>query len=329
MRNCTLPSAKTEDPEISLSDLKKYAEGWLLSCEIAQHSEATLANRRIYVKNLLWFLRQREYESCSVMELRAFFAYCTNGHKDEGGRWNNPQEKKPVKSSTVAAYHRHIRALFNWIVGEGMLASSPMARIPAPIDRPDQVEPFSDAQVHALLAAAKRSRHPRRDEAIVWFLLDTGIRASELCDLKFSEMDMTARRAIITEGKGGKSRPISFGKTAAKALWQYLKDEGRENDDALFQSERGDAMNRNGLQKLIQRLGNEAEIHTARCSPHTFRHTFAVSFLRNGGNQFSLMQQLGHTDLKMTSRYVKLAQADVARQHAMYSPADSLKGKRK
>ncbi len=156
MRNCTLPSVKTGDSEISLSDLEKRSEGWLLSCEIAQHSEPTLANRRIYVINLLWFLRQRKYESCSVMELRAFFAYCANGHKDEGGRWNNPQETKPVKSSTVAAYHRHIRALFNWIVDEDMRMSSPMARIPALVDRPDQVEPFTKPQLDALFAAAKK-----------------------------------------------------------------------------------------------------------------------------------------------------------------------------
>ena len=326
MQRRALPSVKTET-DLSLRDLQKFAEGWLLSGEIAQHSAATLTNRRLYVRNLLWFLRRQEYECCDVMELRAFFAYITNGHKELGGRWGNPQQTKPVTSSTVATYHRHISAMFSWIVAEGRLEVSPMNRIPPPVDRPDDVQPFTDEQVNALLAAAKKSMFPRRDEAIVWFMLDTGVRASELSGLRFKDLDMTARSARI-EGKGGKARSIFFGKTAAKALWQYLKEDGRVLDDPLFLSRSGEPLNRLSLLQLMGRLGKEAQITTARCSPHTFRHTFAVSFLRNGGNQMSLLRMLGHTDLKMTARYVKLAQADVERQHRQFSPADKLKARK-
>jgi site-specific recombinase XerD len=59
--------------------------------------------------------------------------------------------------------------------------------------------------------------------------------------------------------------------------------------------------------------------------PHTFRHTFAVMFLRAGGNTFTLQQLLGHTSLAMTNRYVALAQADIENQHRQFSPADHLK----
>ena len=329
MKNSALPSVKMEGSSISVSDLKRYADGWFMTGEIAQHSPATLANRRLYVRNLLWFLQRKNYTSCGVSELRAFFAYFNTAHKEPGGRWGNPHENTPVKPSTIATYHRHIGALLRWIVAEGGLEASPLARIPSPVDRADQIEPFTEEQVHALLAAAKRSRNPRRDEALIQFLFDTGIRAAEVCDLRFSDVDMTARRAMIREGKGGKARPISFGKVATKALWQYLKEDRREAEEPVFISERGDALTPSGLLRLIKRLGASAQIHTARCSPHTFRHTFAVSFLRNGGNQMSLMAILGHTDLKMTARYVKLAQADVERQHQQFSPADNLKGRKK
>jgi integrase/recombinase XerD len=62
-----------------------------------------------------------------------------------------------------------------------------------------------------------------------------------------------------------------------------------------------------------------------RLSPHTFRHTFAIEFLRNGGNQFTLMALLGHTDVKMTQRSVTYAQADIAAQHRINSPVDRMR----
>lgn len=83
-------------------------------------------------------------------------------------------------------------------------------------------------------------------------------------------------------------------------------------------------MKRSGLLQLIRRLGRKAGIQATRCSPHTFRNTFAVEFLRGGGNLFSLQQLLGHSSLSMTNRYVALAQGDIENQHRQFSPADRL-----
>jgi hypothetical protein len=75
---------------LGLSKLGKYADGWFLSCEIDQHSECTLSTCRDIVSKLLWFLRRKDHNECGVMELRAFFAYLTTGHKEPGGRWVSP-----------------------------------------------------------------------------------------------------------------------------------------------------------------------------------------------------------------------------------------------
>jgi site-specific recombinase XerD len=235
---------------------------------------------------------------------------------------------KPVHARTVKDYHSHLRTFFRWIVAEGGLESSPMERIPVPTARADQVQPFTPEQVNALLAAAKHSRHPRRNEAVLLFLLDTGVRASELCVLRLEDVDIAGRRATVL-GKGNKRRMVSFQKTTARALWNYLREEEREPNDPLFLSERGEQLTRSGLLQLIERLGSTAGIATARCSPHTFRHTFAVEFLRAGGNVFTLQQMLGHTALHMTNRYVTLAQADIENQHRQYSPVERLKGRRR
>lgn len=327
MQKTELPFSNS-NPGISVSDLSRFAEGWLLDCEIRQHSQATLDNRRLVLNNLVWFLNEKNYDTCSTLELRQFFAYVTRGDKGTPGRWGHADLDNTVRPSTVRTYHSRLRTFFRWAVGEGAIAKSPLDPIAPPISRTDQIQPFTEPQVGALLAASKKSKHPRRDEAIVMFLLDTGVRASELCGLRFGDLDLPGRRCTVV-GKGNKVRAIFFGQTTAKALWNYLRGGNHESASPLFASDRGtsagDAFTRSGLFQLIERLGKVAKVEATRCSPHTFRHTFAISFLRNGGNVFTLQQILGHTCLQMTNRYVALAQADIERQHRQYSPVDRIR----
>ena len=130
-------------------------------------------------------------------------------------------------------------------------------------------------------------------------------------------------------GKGNKHRSVFFGKVTAWALWQYAREEPRESEDPLFMSDSGsrcgEPLTRSGLLQLIHRLGRAAGLETVRCSPHTFRHTFTVTFLRNGGNVFTLKELLGHTSLTICNRYVALAQADIERQHRLYSLVDGIR----
>lgn len=313
---------------LSLSELQNHAQDWLLDGDLRQLSPATLSTRRLFVDKLLWFLRQEGFDSCGTPELRRFFGYLSNGHETENGRWDNAQLKKKARPSTIATYYRHLRSMFRFFLQEGWIDASPLETITPPVVRSDQVQPFTQDQVNALLNAAKKTLHARRDTAILLFLLDTGARASEMCGLKLKDVDLQGRRCSV-RGKGDKTRSLYFGKETTKALWSYLKEEPREGEDPLFFADRGtragDPLTRSGLRQMIRRLGRAARIEACRCSPHTFRHTFAVMFLRAGGNTFTLQQMLGHTSLHMTNRYVALAQADIENQHRQFSPADRLK----
>jgi site-specific recombinase XerD len=318
--------SQNTDARISVSLLATYADGWLLAGEIDQHSSRTRDSRRDIVKKLLWFFHRREFITCGTQELRAFLAYCSQGHNDSGGRWGNPRMIRPVRPRTVHTYHGHLRTLFRWLVSEGVVATSPMERIPVPTARADQIQPFTAEQVSALMKAAKRgnAHHARRDESILWVLLDTGIRASELCSITRADLDFQNRRLTVL-GKGNKRRTVPFGKTTASALWNYLRDRPDEPSAPLFGSERGEPLTRSGLLQLFERLGAAAKIRVTRCSPHTARHTMAIEYLRAGGNVFALQQLLGHTGIQMTQRYVALAQADVEAAHRQFSPADRLR----
>jgi len=319
---------------VPISDIKRYADGWLIDSEYRQLAAQTLYSRRTITDKLMWWLKQQEYDTCGTMEIRAFLTYVAVGD-EKLGRWGNVHEKTKNRPVTVSAYYNRLKAFFQFLVNEGYLTISPMASLKPPIVRADQIQPFTEEQVASLLKAAKQSKFPRRNEAIILFLLDTGVRVSELCDLKQSNVDLTNRRAVV-HGKGNKHRTVYLSKQTAKVLWQYLQSCEEETPDepnqdrSLFSSHFAEPFTRSGLLQLIQRLGTVASIEATRCSPHTFRHTCAIWFLRNGGQVFALKEMLGHTDLKMTARYVALAQADVQNQHAKFSPVERLrKGARK
>jgi integrase/recombinase XerD len=197
-----------------------------------------------------------------------------------------------------------------------------MERIPAPRDPGDEVMPFTEGEIQALLKTARKSRYARRDTAILLVFIDTGMRAQELCNLRLEDVDFHQKKITIHEGKGKKTRAVFLGKRATKALWDYVREDDRTEQDPLFLSEKGFYLTYDGLRQMLERLGERAGV--AACRAHRFRHFFAVSFLRSGGNQFSLMRLLGHSTLSVTNRYVQLAQTDVERQHREHSPADRI-----
>jgi len=340
MKNRAITSSKNEAVSthlLSLTELKQWAQGWQLEGDIAQHSVATLKNRRYILDKLLWFLADREYNVVDIHALRAFLHHTGKSLAPGVNRWGFEGNvggitRQKIAPGTVATYHRSLSAFFSWCVSQGAIDASPMSLINTPIDRPDQIQPFTDDQIQALLKASKKTLQPRRNECLMWLLLDTGARVTELSQLTYKDVDLSGAPCLRVEGKGGKKRTLPLGKTSSRSLWMYLSERERDHDSPVFISEGGNlsgqGLSRSGIEQIVHKIGEAAGIDHARCSPHTFRHTFAVSFLRNGGNQFALMALLGHTDTTMTGRYVRYAQADIQKQHRQYSPADQISRKK-
>jgi integrase/recombinase XerD len=206
------------------------------------------------------------------------------------------------------------------------------------------VELFTREQIEALLKAAEYSDECRtterrtfrmrrgtakRDNAIVLMLLDTGLRASELCSLNVGDIELKTGRVLIKHGitggaKGGKGRIVYLGKAARRSVWTYLAkrdDQGNDPEAPLFLGKFEHPMNKNALLQLINGLGARARV--TKCHPHRFRHTFAITYLRSGGDVFTLQQLLGHADLEMVRHYSRIADVDVQQVHKRASPADN------
>lgn len=317
------------DPMLSVSvtDLTRRIPEFIYECQYRGHSTRTLEEERSVLNKLLRYLEESDATHCSGAEIRQYLTHVAQGGLQRGGRWGN-QPARPVRPRTVRNHWGYLCTFFNWLVEEYPSTVSPMERVRPPIMRPDQVQPFTRDHIHALRQAARRSQNPLRDEAILLFLLDTGVRASKLCAITNRDLDLGGHCCKVL-GKGNKHRMVFFGRDTHKALWRYLQDRRIEDDEPLFLSLQGtlagDPLTRAGLLQLVERLGKAAHLKGVRCSPHTFRHTMAIRFLNDGGNVFTLQQLLGHTGLAMTPKYLNLAQADLAMQARRYSPVDSLK----
>lgn len=314
--------------DLSLADLESLALQWIDDGEWRNFSPHTLTARGIATRGLLWFLRERGLERCGAAEIRAFLAYLSRDPGPEG-RWGQARCRGRLRPKSVHLYYRNLRTFCAWLLENEHVDVSPMARLAPPIARDDQVQPFTSEQLTALLAAARRTRSPLRDETIVLFLLDTGARAAELVGLNLGDLDMRSvpPRATV-RGKGDKVRTLPMGMALSRMMRAYLRtmpDDRRA--EALFRAQRGRSADLGitvaGLDQLIRRLGRDAGI-SERCYPHRLRHTFAISFLRAGGNMLTLKELLGHESLRIVARYVALAEADILTQHRRCSPGDAL-----
>ena len=241
---------------------------------------------------------------------------------------------KTVKNAWIG-----LSAFFTWLEGEmGIEHVIRRYHIKMPAAGSRAIVPLSKNDLRSLLAACERSavwkstkRAPAtmqrstrlRDKAIVLVLVDTGLRASELCGLCVADADLKTGAVQVRHGKNDKGRTAYLGNVAKDALWRYLsKRKDLRQDDALFATSKRQPMDRNALRKMLTAAGERAEI-VEPVTPHRLRHTFAISYLRNGGDVYTLQRLLGHSSMEMVRRYLALAETDIAEAHRRASPADN------
>jgi len=154
-------------------------------------------------------------------------------------------------------------------------------------------------------------------------LLDSGMRVSELANLTVSDVDANTGAIVIRHGKGGKQRVVRIGSTTQKVLWRYVTLHRRVNTDRLFLNRYGQPLEAHAIKLMVGKLGRIAGVSGVHV--HRLRHTFAISFLRSGGDIFTLKYLLGHSSLVMVQNYLQSLNADdAAKAHQRFSPIDNM-----
>lgn len=294
--------------ERSSINLKQALDFHLLCCKAEGRAPLTLEN---YNRKLMRFINFNNHTIIDIMSLRKFLSHL----QDTG-----------LDSVTINSYYRVIRTFLNRLYAEGMIDSNPIKSIKPPKMARKLPKAFSNEDISRLLIATSGNRMiDIRNRAIIFLLLDTGIRLAELAHIKISDCDDFKRESIRIMGKGSKERYVPVGARTQKAVMKYLIRR-RDKFPNLWVTEENTPLSQRGCQIAIKRLCHIADIRDAKCGPHSFRHTAAITYLRNGGDVRTLQFMLGHSTLNMTMLYLScLNNDDVQRVHKKASPVDNLK----
>ncbi len=313
------------------TELSSLTSGYSLCAQTECKSPNTVAIVVNSVKHLNDFLSSEglstDVTQISTEEIRAFIAHLQQKRCFSNHPFSKAQQRG-LSGHTINTYMRSIRAFWSWLVEEDIINVNLFSRLKIPKPPKKVMTTFSQSQIELLLSVIGSSAEGYRDMVIILILLDTGLRVNELINLKMDNVWLE-EGIIKILGKGNKERLVPIGKQIRRLLWHYTSqcrpEPARPNLDNLFLTHDGRPLTKNRVDSLMKHYGKKAGLTGVRCSPHTLRHTFAVSYLRNGGDVFSLQRILGHSSLEMTRRYCELADMDIKEAHAIASPVDNLK----
>ncbi|HYL73583.1 MAG TPA: site-specific tyrosine recombinase XerD [Bryobacteraceae bacterium] len=222
-----------------------------------------------------------------------------------------------MASRSIARHLTTLRNFYRFLLEKGSITTDPTELLTAPKQWQSLPKYLNNQQINDLITTPDLTR-PRglRDRAMLEFLYATGLRVSELCKVKVSDLEMNMGFVRVV-GKGNKHRIVPVGKSALESVTRYLESgrprllKGRASP-YLFATNRGGAMSRQAFWKLLGGYGKQAGIFHD-LTPHTLRHTFATHLLEGGADLRSVQTMLGHADISTTQIYTHVMRSRLRR----------------
>ena len=232
--------------------------------------------------------------------------------------------RKGQKPATLARKIASIKGFFSYLKDLGRIRENPALAYAAPkISRyhPDYLSP---GEIASIIEAIKPdSSSYLRDRAIIELLYGSGLRLSELINLKISDMELEAGFMRVL-GKGNKQRLVPVGEYAKNTVSSYLetrKEAQIKDKDYLLTNRFGRKFSRVGLWKIIKKSVLQAGI-SKKVTPHTFRHSFATHLIEGGADLRIVQEMLGHADISTTEIYTKIDRDYIIAEHRKYHPRE-------
>lgn len=234
-------------------------------------------------------------------------------------------KSKVVSKTTVRNYFVTLRAFFNFLEKKKYINDNPFNYLKEPKIPKRKKTVFKNSEIQKLMEFELNNFFGMRNYCIMAFLFSTGLRVSELCNLKLNNIDFDMELIDII-GKGDKQRYVPLNELLKNIIIKYMRKRHEYLNDHnlksnyLFVSRTGKRMDPTNIQDIFRKIKIKYKIDKRRFSPHTFRHTFATDFLVNGGDVFSLQRILGHSNLETTKEYIEMDDKLMKTQNDKFNP---------
>ena len=228
---------------------------------------------------------------------------------------------KGLRATGCNSAIRAINTYLHWTDTGSEVKCSPACKHPkiAQLKEPQLVLPtFTEQQIRLLVAWKPEGKYQQRLHLLTLFLLDTGCRITEALTLHIADIDFE-NLLVTLDGKGRKQRVVPFSFELRKAMFRHFKESNRAPDHLLFANRAQTKLGRRNVLRDVKLLCKKLGFSPPCRTLHSFRHTFAVNYLRRGGSVFHLQKVLGHSTLEMTRRYANLVTADLQAVHERVS----------
>ena len=270
-----------------------------------------------YRSDLSLFAGWLDRQPCSLMhaDAAAINGYLAHLHSSP----------TPPRPTTQQRLHSVLRRFYRWLLEQGRIKVDPLLNIQRPMRTERLPKTLSEKNVEDMIAAPNITQPlGLRDRAMIELLYATGLRVSELVNLKLFELSL-ADGVVRTVGKGAKERLVPLGEVAVEWLARYLKEgrpallKGRACDH-VFVSGRGAGLTRQMAWTLVKKYAAQAGIPREKVSPHVLRHAFATHLLNHGADLRVVQMLLGHADISTTQVYTHVARERLKQLHAVHHP---------
>ena len=277
-----------------------------------RYSEDTITNYNLDLDLFLKFLKANKINKFKETDydfLRRYLVYLSNDKK--------------YSNKTIARHISSLHTFYDFLLDEGAIDSNPMNLINAPkkeIRLPVYLNVNELEELYECIDTKKRVG--KRDVLIIELFYSTGIRLSELVNIKLKDIDFKEKKIKIL-GKGSKERYVLYGDICSKYLDDYMTNTRKlyqkTPSEYLLLNQRGTKLTASGIEFIINKILRQSNINT-KLTPHVLRHTFATHMLNDGADLMTVKELLGHSDLSTTGIYMHVSKEHLRKEYLSAHP---------
>ncbi|TXC91969.1 tyrosine recombinase XerC [Metabacillus litoralis] len=280
------------------------------------YSQYTVVNYVTEIENFASFMEEQALDHLEEITYNDTRLYLTELHKRKYSR------------KTISRKVSALRSFFKFLVREGKLDENPFSLVSLPKTEQKTPKFLYEKEIEKLfLVSDCKTPLGQRNQALIEILYGTGMRVSECCNIKLTDLDFHIG-TVLVNGKGGKQRYIPFGSYALDALEQYIKEARNtltsqlstpDQHTYLFVNHRGTRLTDRGVRHILNELIKKAS-STLHIHPHMLRHSFATHLLNEGADMRSVQELLGHVHLSSTQVYTHVTKDHLKRIYMSHHP---------